>query len=549
MKKQNGYLLFVFLIFLSFIPLFDLLHPGLPITHDGQDHVARIANFYQNLTEGNIVPRWAANLNWRYGHPILMFLYPLPSYIASLFHFLGFSLIDSTKLVFGITYMFSGLTMYLWINEFLGKRAAFISALLYLIAPYRFIDLYVRGALGEHVAFIFPPLVCYFLLQLTKKYSYWHIVGGALSLAGLILSHNAISLMFLPIIFLYALFLLWQSKRKWLLIMGYGLVAVLGFGLSAFFWVPAFLEGKYTLRDIVTAGEYASRFADFRNFIFSPWNYGISGQFSVQVGIVQWSMILLSLPITLLLYKKRDKNWIFGAALFLIFGITLFLMIPSSQFIWETLTTLQKFQFPWRLLSVTVFTTAVLGGLVISAIPKKAQFAACFLLLVVLLLVNKDYWHAKDHLKKPESFFKGIYSSTTDTGESSPIWSVRFMEKESEMPMEVISGNALIRQGKRTSTYHQYEIGVITRARIRENTLYFPGWEVLVDGKKVAVEFQDPANRGLVTFFVDGGKHSVEIIFGETRLRLVANLISLANILLLLGIPTLWKKLLAKPMA
>src|SRR5207253_11243745 len=86
------------LCLLSLLPLADLFHPGLPITHDGQDHVARIANFYQNLSEGVAIPRWAPHLNWDYGHPIIMFLYPLPSYVASLFHGLHINLIDSTKL-------------------------------------------------------------------------------------------------------------------------------------------------------------------------------------------------------------------------------------------------------------------------------------------------------------------------------------------------------------------------------------------------------------------------------------------------------------------
>src|SRR5512143_3061861 len=99
------------LILVSFIPLLWLLHPGLPVTHDGPDHVARIANFYQSLSEGNIVPRWAANLNWGYGHPILMFLYPIPSYVASVFHFMGFPYIDSTKLVLGLSFIASILWM------------------------------------------------------------------------------------------------------------------------------------------------------------------------------------------------------------------------------------------------------------------------------------------------------------------------------------------------------------------------------------------------------------------------------------------------------
>ena len=72
----------IVLVLIAALPLLPFLHPGLPITHDGADHVARIANFYQNLGEGNLIPRWAGNLNWGYGHPILMFLYPLPSHLA-----------------------------------------------------------------------------------------------------------------------------------------------------------------------------------------------------------------------------------------------------------------------------------------------------------------------------------------------------------------------------------------------------------------------------------------------------------------------------------
>ena len=113
--KKHFFLLILFLILL--IPILDLFKPGLPVTHDGQDHVARIANFYQSLSEGNIIPRWAGNLNWGYGHPILMFLYPLPSYIASLFHFLGISFVDSTKLVFAVSFVASIFAMCSFLSD------------------------------------------------------------------------------------------------------------------------------------------------------------------------------------------------------------------------------------------------------------------------------------------------------------------------------------------------------------------------------------------------------------------------------------------------
>lgn len=101
----------VIVCLLNSIIILPLFHTGLPVTDDGVGHVARIASFYQSLHEGHIIPRWAGNLNFGYGHPVLEFFYPLPSYIASFFHFVGFSFIESTKIVFGIGLIGSGICM------------------------------------------------------------------------------------------------------------------------------------------------------------------------------------------------------------------------------------------------------------------------------------------------------------------------------------------------------------------------------------------------------------------------------------------------------
>ena len=92
MKKYSGFLKspWFWLILVSILPLVPMVHEGIPLTHDGRIHIARIANFYASLTEGNVVPRWASNLNWGYGSPIVEFVYPLTSYFASQFHGVGF---------------------------------------------------------------------------------------------------------------------------------------------------------------------------------------------------------------------------------------------------------------------------------------------------------------------------------------------------------------------------------------------------------------------------------------------------------------------------
>jgi hypothetical protein len=538
------------IVVFTLLPLWALLVPGLPLTHDGQDHVARIANFYQSLAEGNIVPRWAANLNWGYGHSILMFLYPLPSYIASFFHLLGFSLLNSTKLVFGLTFVASALTMYFWMKSEFGKIAGLVGSLLYCFAPYRFVDLYVRGALGEHVAFVFPPLVLFFLYRLAHEQkitrNIFNSIGLSVSLALLILAHNAIAIMFFPVIGLYALYL-WQceakDKRIFLFLSVIGVFS--GFGLSCFFWFPAYFEGKYTLRDIVTAGEAMKNFVQWTWFFYSPWNYGGTNMLTKSLGISQWVGVAGGIVFIWKTKKQNLRLLLIGAVALL--AVSLFLMTAWSDRIWITVTLLQKFQFPWRFLSVSLFAAAVMGGIAVSQFLYKRKYNHLFLILFCILIIGLTVfmWHPQAYLLKRESFFTGVYASTTDTGESSPIWSIRFMEHTPLKPMEVITGSATVTPVFRNTTIHVYQVTVSEPSRLVENTLYFPGWNIYIDGVATDLQFQDPDYRGLMTFRMSQGGHVVKVMFSDTKLRRVANIVSIVSMTLMIlsGISVIiWRK-------
>lgn len=523
----------LFWIFLaSLLPVVSLFHPGMPFVHDGQDHVARIANFYAALREGIIVPRWAGSLNWGYGHPILMFLYPLPEYVASAFHFIGFSLVDSTKLVFGFSFIASAVTMFLWLNAAYGTEAGIIGTLLYTFAPYRFVDLHVRGALGEHVAFIFPPLGMYLLWRLSRTKHIYGLyplsVATALSIAGLILSHNAVAIMFLPIIGIYGVYL-WVAEvtDRWSFAISSILAVTLGFGLSAFFWLPALMEGKFTLRDVVTAGEALRRFVPWPWFIYSPWNYGGTEELTKALGIPQW--IGVACAFMMLVKMKQKKLNVFIAGLLILFLASLFIQTTWSAPIWRASKLLQDFQFPWRFLSVSVFVAAVLGGLAFAR--TKKLFLICYSLFIIFITV--PMWHPIGFQIHDDSFYSGVYAGTTDTGESSPVWSVRFMEHTPAHPMDVIDGDATIIVGKRTSILHEYTLTVRVPTLMMENTLYFPGWMVYVNDQPTRIEWQNPTYRGLMTFHVAPGTVRVKVVFGSTKIRRYANMISATTLALL----------------
>lgn len=535
MKKIKAYLTILVFIFLAFLPVLPLFNPGLPVTHDGQDHVARIANFYLNLSEGNLIPRWAPNLNWGYGHPILEFLYPAPSYFASFFHFLGFSLVTSTKIIFGLGIILSGIFMFFWLKKFLSKEAAFFGSFLYIYAPYRFVDLNIRGAIGENFVFIWLPLVLFIIFKLFETKESKYTAFAAIAFALMILSHNAISLMFMPFILFYSVYLLYLSKYRKSLIINLLSLIILGFALSAFFWFPALLEGKYTLRDIVTKGGYLTNFVSFKNLIYGEWNYGITGQFTVQLGIIHWLIFVISPMYAVYLFRKKNKLWIliFGSFFYILSAI--FLMLPVSSFIWKKLMILQNFQFPWRFLSATTFGTAVLGGLVFSFIPKRLSKYLVVAFCLLILILSRDYFYPKAYQQKPESFYSGIWNSTTDTGESAPIWSVRFMEKRPKARLEVIDGNASIKELKRTSTYRKYQLIVNKPTLFAENTLYFPGWEIRANNVLVNIQFQNMNYMGVMLFNLPKGTYITEVSYKETKLRLIADIISLVSITSLVG--------------
>lgn len=535
----------ILLLLFAVLPLTDLMHPGLFVAHDSQSHVVRLASFYKSLSEGNLIPRWAANLNSGYGTPILMFLYPLPEYVGSLFHLLGLSFIDSVKTVFILGFIFSGIFMYLWAGDKWGRTAGLVAGVFYMIAPYRFVDLYVRGAIGENTAFAFLPLVLWSIYKIEQTSKLKYIWITSFGIVGLILSHNALSLMFLPMIALYFIYELRFSKQRKIFSILTVTGLAFGFLLSAFFWIPAFFEGKYTLRDIVTSGlQISGHFPTIKQLIYSPWGYGGSGGvasgFSMQVGFAHWSIVGLGIIGLYILRKRKENNsFIFLSVCLVIFWITLYLMTINSLPIWQTISTLQKFQFPWRFLSVSVFITAIIAGQITKIFSNRVL---TIFLLILVFIANKDYWHARGYLPYDDNHFISEYEGTTDTGESSPRWSTRGEEEKPIVNLEVINGNAQIKETKRLSNLHEYEIKAITSSRLLENTLYFPGWEVFVNGQKVGIEFQDQNHRGKMTFWVTEGDNKITVKFVETKLRKTSNLISLFAFFLMLAISMLQSK-------
>ena len=226
---------------------FPLLHKGLPPTQDGEYHVVRFSQFYKVLESGILYPRWAPDFNNDFGIPLFNFVYPLPNYIASFFHFLGFSFIDSFKLNMIFASFAGAIFFYLWARLFWRNLGGAVSSIFYTFSPYHLVDIYVRGSVGEVWSLaLFPGLLWSFTQFSYKKKPTFFIVSS-IFLSLLILSHNILALVFFIFFISYCVLLSIGQKNKRDYFKNLILILFVGLGLSSPFWLPALLESKYTI--------------------------------------------------------------------------------------------------------------------------------------------------------------------------------------------------------------------------------------------------------------------------------------------------------------
>src|SRR5690606_28940474 len=85
----------------------------------------------------------------------------------------------------------------------------------------------------------------------------------------------------------------------------------------------------------------------------------------LNLGIAQWLLALVGAVAILLGWAKLRSR-----GLFFVFAalILLFLMLPISTPIWESVPLLPYMQFPWRLLGPTAAVLAVLSGIGIDSL-------------------------------------------------------------------------------------------------------------------------------------------------------------------------------------
>ncbi len=543
MKQTLLSLLLVLIV--SFVTVISLFNSGFFPMHD-DTQVSRVFEMGNSLSSGMFPVRWSENLGYGYGYPIFNFYAPLAYYIGSLALFIGFDALIATKWMIILGTLLAGVTMFFLGRTFKGNIGGILSALLYMYAPYHGVNIFVRGAISELFAYGFIPLIFLSLFRFSENQEKKYIILGGVGFAAVVLSHNLTALMITPFILLYMFYLLMSnSKVKGVLIKGFGLTLLLGASLSAFYWLPVIGEIGYTnvSSQIEGGSRYQDHFVCLMQLWNSPWGYGgsipgcVDGM-SFQIGKLHILFFLIA-TLILILRKRVETFFFVGVAL-----LGIFFLLSLSLPLWNLLSPMSYFQFPWRFLLVISFAFSLVGGVGLAeglALLKNPKITPFVIggLIILLVIFNKRYFVPQTITPKSVDEYVSKEALKWKISKISD----EYLPKDFSKPQNQLgvvggkvkgSGSTQIKSIEEKVQSQSYEVTTQGSETLHFNTAYFPAWKLFINEKEVVYKI---VSNGIEYTINEKGTYRVSLRFKQTPFEVAGNTISLIGVLaILLGI-------------
>lgn len=520
-----------------------LFNPGYFASHDGIFHIYRTEEALSMLKLGEFPLRWAGNFDQGFGIPLFTFIYPLPYYLSSIISYVVGS-IWAVKIVIFLSYLLGGVGVYFLFNAPKQKSLLPLTlSLIYLMTPYQFLNIFVRGAMGEVLALGLIPwvLVSFKHLAQSNKLRWYHPIPLGL----LLIAHNFLGILFAVFLVGYLLFFIANKKHAFISLL-------LSFGLAAFFIIPMVTQkgDLYSTLHPDLNFRYDQHFVKLNQFFYGKWDYWYSmppdkeDGMTFQLGVAQIVLAISGILYTLYLLVSKKRVPVLQIYLIVAYIGSLFLMHAKSAFIWEMIPLLKSIQFPWRFLFMPAILTPLLAAPFLLSLSKKKFFPLLLLGILVLNFINvRNY-------RRPIKFFDlteytDLYrlyynkTSTTFRSEILPRWNV-LNERYKSDELLINSGNMTLDSLSFNPLHISFTLNnkpdpSTSRVTLLRN--YYPAWQLVMDNKtKLPLS---PTEEGMITFEPPQGIHSYVLRMGSTTIELVSNVISLIS---LIGLVVIWRK-------
>lgn len=412
--------LIIVAIFIALFGMFPYLNDIVPFSHDLGYHLNRINEIANGLNIKKIPVLIHAGLieNLGYGNGLFypqLFIY-IPAILVSKF---GLLVIPAYKVFLVLITFFTFMTMYISVKGiFKNKYIAWISSLLYVFSLYRLTDIYVRGAVGELLAFVFNPLILYGFYNVIfddgKKW--WVIVIG---ISGLVYSH-LLSVLIMAIFFIMICLLnvdkIFKNKKVFLNLLKAAIITAF---ITIGYFGPMIEQKCDDVFNVdgrsIYSCEEVQGFASSLGMAFSS---KMHGGFATNSGIDEKTMpegagIILLIMTGLFVFRKgitfkenRFEIEIFGLGI-------LFYFATTKLFIWNWFSLLNVIQFPFRFNLVATLCFSLIGAKSFYELLSEDKRKDFVLIFTIFYLVYAGY--TLDSVELDFTGWNGNYDVLTST--------------------------------------------------------------------------------------------------------------------------------------
>ncbi|MFH2061565.1 MAG: hypothetical protein ABIJ43_01120, partial [Candidatus Beckwithbacteria bacterium] len=187
---------------------------------------------------------------------------------------------------------------------------------------------------------------------------------------------------------------------------------------------------------------------------------------------------------------------------------------------------LQSVSTPWRFLSLSVFSAAILAGFLVKNIKTHFLKLSVFLVLVILSLYgNRNHLRINEAVNYNQGFFDSYIGVATGWNEHMPIWVKDIPKSFPKSKVEIISGECALSNLITKSNLTSFNANCQKESIVQINTAYFPGWQIFVDDKNITEQVKQTLeiSNGMIRFTIKKGKTSVKTTFDNNLLLVLSN--------------------------
>jgi hypothetical protein len=498
--------------------------------------------------DGQIPCRWVPDMGYGFGYPLFNYYPPLPYLIGEAIRLIGYSFIDTVKILFILSFVASGISMYFFAKEFFGRFGALVSAVFYVWAPYHAVDVYVRGAMNEAWALIWFPAILWASYRLIKEKQKAIVSSCLLALFwfGLFTSHNLMVLIFGPLFAVWCLIFVIKFKAlkkiPYLILSG-----MWAFGLAAFFSLPVFLEKGIVQTNTLVIGyyEYTAHFVNISQLLISRfWGYGpsvwdvINDKMSFQIGWIHWAISLIAIFMVGVEFLRRKKIDVLTLVIvyFFVFGwLAAFMTHSRSTPIWQALKPLEFVQFPWRFLTIVTLCFSFLAGYIVKETVKLVSLFVGIGLIIAVLVYSWAYFlpeHGKLGPITDQEKLSGVaweMQQTAGIYDYLPKTAKTAAKAPRKELVEFISGDGKILSESLGTNWMKFSVDLKEESELRINILDFPNWRAFKNGSEVEIFVPESEEWGRMHVKLTEGVSNVSLKLYDTPVRTLGNFLSLVS--------------------